>query len=100
MRKILLTLALLLPAVAFAQTTHDDGLSFGARAKVEADAKLAPGLHLTAHEEYRYYSDAEDIMRFYTGVGIEYKLFPFLKIGAEYELINRYKFDADLNASV
>ena len=100
MRKILLTLALLLPAVAFAQTTHDDGLSFGARAKVEADAKLASGLHLTAHEEYRYYSDAEDIMRFYTGVGIEYKLFPFLKIGAEYELINRYKFDADLNASV
>ena len=99
MRKILLTLALLLPAAAFAQTTHDDGLSFGARAKVEADAKLAPGLHLTAHEEYRYYSDAEDIMRFYTGVGIEYKLFPFLKVGAEYELINRYKFDADLNAN-
>ena len=46
MRKILLTLALLLPAAAFAQTTYDDGLSFGARATVEADAKLAKGLHL------------------------------------------------------
>ncbi len=50
MRKILLTLALLLPAAAFAQTTYDDGVSFGARATVEADAKLAKGLHLTAHE--------------------------------------------------
>ena len=91
MRKILLILALLLPAAAFAQTTHDEGLSFGARAKVEADAKLAPGLHLTAHEEYRYYFDAEDIMRFYTGVGIEYKVLPWLKAGAEYEFINRFK---------
>ena len=91
MRKILLTLALLLPAAAFAQTTSDDGLSFGARTKVEADAKLAPGLHLMAHEEMRYYFDAEDVLRLYTGVGIEYKLLPFLKVGAEYELINRYK---------
>ena len=91
MRKILLTLALLLPAVAFAQTEVDDGLSFGARAKVEADAKLAPGLHLTGHEEMRYYFDAEDILRLYTGVGIEYKVLPWLKAGVEYELINRYK---------
>ena len=93
MRKILLTLALLLPAAAFAQTEVDDGLSFGARAKVEADAKLAPGLHLNAHEEMRYYFDAEDILRLYTGVGIEYKVLPWLKAGAEYELINRYKAD-------
>lgn len=91
MKKILLTLALLLPAAAFAQTEVDDGLSFGARAKVEADAKLAPGLHLTGHEEMRYYFDAEDILRLYTGVGIEYKVLPWLKAGAEYELINRYK---------
>ena len=91
MRKILLTLALLLPAAAFAQTEVDDGLSFGARAKVEADAKLAPGLHLTGHEEMRYYFDAEDILRLYTGVGIEYKGLPWLKAGVEYELINRYK---------
>ena len=91
MRKILLILALLLPAAAFAQTEVDDGLSFGARAKVEADAKLAPGLHLNAHEELRYYFDAEDILRLYTGVGVEYKVLPWLKAGAEYELINRYK---------
>ena len=26
-------------------------------------------------------------------------MLPFLKVGAEYELINRYKFDADLNAN-
>ena len=98
MKKVFLILALLLPAAAFAQTTVDDGLSFGARATVEADAKLAPGLHLTAHEEARYYFDAEDILRLYTGIGLEYKVFSFLKAGAEYELINRYKFDADENA--
>ena len=98
MKKAFLILALLLPAAAFAQTTVDDGLSFGARATVEADAKLAPGLHLTAHEEARYYFDAEDILRLYTGLGLEYKVLSFLKVGAEYELINRYKFDADENA--
>ena len=97
MKKVFLILALLLPAAAFAQTTVDDGLSFGARATVEADAKLAPGLHLTAHEEARYYFDAEDILRLYTGIGLEYKVLSFLKAGAEYELINRYKFDADEN---
>ena len=56
MRKTLLTLALLLPAAAFAQTTYDDGVSFGARATVEADAKLAKGLHLSAHEQFRYWN--------------------------------------------
>ena len=99
MRKILLTLALLLPAAAFAQTTYDDGLSFGARATVEADAKLAKGLHLSAHEQFRYYGGSEDIMRFYTGIGLEYKVLPFLKVGAEYELINRCKYDETVKAN-
>lgn len=93
MKRLVLTLALLLPTVAFAQTTYDEGLSFGARASVKADAKLAPGLHLTAHEETRYYSGAGDLLRFYSGVGLEYKVLPFLKLGAEYELINRMKPD-------
>ena len=42
MRKILLTLALLLPAAAFAQTTYDDGVSFGARATVELRWRPTP----------------------------------------------------------
>lgn len=99
MKKILLLLTLALPAAAFAQTTYDEGTSFAARAAVEADAKLAKGLHLTVHEQYRYYANSEDIMRFHTGIGLEYKVFPFLKIGAEYELINRYKYDEDLLAN-
>ena len=99
MRKILLTLALLLPAAAFAQTTYDEGLTFGARATVEADAKLAKGLHLSAHEQFRYYGGSEDIMRFYTGIGLEYKVLPFLKVGAEYELINRCKYDESVKAN-
>ena len=99
MKKLLLTLLLAVPAAALAQTTTDDGLSFGARAQVEADAKLASGLHLTAHEQVRYYFDSEDILRLHTGIGLEYKVFPFLKVGAEYELINRYEFDKDLNAN-
>ena len=99
MKRILLTLALLLPTALFAQETIDDGLTFGARAAVEADAKLAPGLHLSAHEEARYYFNTEDIMRFYTGIGLEYKVLSFLKVGAEYELINRYKYDSDEKAN-
>ena len=95
MKRILLTLALLLPASAFAQETIDDGLSFGVRTKVEADAKLARGLHLSAHEEARFYFNTEDIMRFYTGIGLEYKVLSFLKVGAEYEYIHRQKFDSE-----
>lgn len=95
MRKVLLILALLLPAAAFAQETVDEGTSFGARATVEADAKLAKGLHLTAHEEFRWYSSDEDVLRFYSGIGLEYKVLPFLKVGAEYEYINRLKHLTD-----
>ena len=95
MRKVLLILALLLPAAAFAQETVDEGTTFGARATVEADAKLAKGLHLTGHEEFRWYSGDEDILRFYTGIGLEYKVLPFLKVGGEYEYINRLKHDTD-----
>ena len=95
MRKTLLILALLLPAAAFAQETVDEGTSFGARATVEADAKLAKGLHLTGHEEFRWYSGDEDILRFHTGIGLEYKVLPFLKVGGEYEYINRLKHDEE-----
>ena len=95
MRKTLLILVLLLPAAAFAQETVDEGTSFGARATVEADAKLAKGFHLNAHEEVRWYSGDEDILRFYTGIGLEYKVLPFLKVGGEYEYINRLKHDEE-----
>ena len=95
MKKTLLSLLLLIPAAAQAQTTYDNGPSYGARATVEADVKLAKGLHLLSHEEYRYYSNSDDIMRFYTGAGLEYKVLPFLKVGAEYEWIKRIKYDDD-----
>ena len=99
MKKILITLLALVPFGALAQTTYDEGTSFGARATVEADAKVSNNLHILAHEEARYYSNGEDILRFYTGIGLEYKVLPFLKAGAEYELINRYKYDEDLLAN-
>ena len=38
-------------------------------------------------------------MRFYTGIGLEYKVLPFLKVGAEYELINRCKYDESVKAN-
>ena len=99
MKRILIPLLALVPFCAIAQTTYDEGTSFGARATVEADVKVANGLHILAHEEARYYSNGEDIMRLYTGIGLEYKVLPFLKVGAEYELINRYKYDEDLLAN-
>ena len=86
--------------IAHAQETIDNGLSYGARATVEADAKLAKGLHLLVHEETRFYSRMDDIFRSYTGVGLEYKVAPFLKVGAEYEFIKRYQYDADENANL
>ena len=98
MKRILWTLALLLPASLLAQETIDDGLAFGARTSVETDARLAPGLHLSVHEEMRNYFHSEDIIRFHTGIGLEYKVFPFLKVGAEYELINRCKYDSEADA--
>lgn len=100
MKKILLSILFLVPLCALAQTTYNEGTSFGVRATVEADAKLSPGLHLTAHEETRYYSGGDDIVRFYTGLGLEYKVLPFMKVGAEYELINRYQHDKDLLTNV
>ena len=104
MKKTLFLLAVLgslSAATLHAQETDvDNGLSFSGRAAVEADAKLAKGLHLSAHEEMRVYSGDNDILRSYTGFGIEYKVLPFLKLGAEYELINRYRFDEDENANV
>ena len=95
MKRILLPLLLLIPAAASAQTTYYEGTSFSGRATVEADVKLAKGLHLTAHEESRFYANTDAILRFYTGVGLEYKVLPFLKVGAEYELINRKQYDSD-----
>lgn len=95
MKRILLLIALAVPASAFAQETVDEGLSFSARATVEADAKLAKGLHLTAHEELRWYTGTDDILRSYSGIGLEYKVASFLKVGAEYELINRYQLETD-----
>ncbi len=99
MRKFLLLFALAVPAAAFAQETVDEGLSFSARATVEVDAKLAKGLHLTAHEEFRRYFDSEDVMRSYSGIGLEYKVTSFLKVGAEYEFIERCKFDSEAKAN-
>ena len=93
MKRILLLFALAVPAAAFAQETVDEGLSFSARATVEADAKLAKGLHLTAHEEFRWYTGTDDILRSYSGIGLEYKIASFLKVGAEYEYINRYQLE-------
>lgn len=99
MRKFLLLFALAVPAAAFAQETVDEGLSFSARTTVEVDAKLAKGLHLTAHEEFRRYFDSEDVMRSYSGIGLEYKVTSFLKVGAEYEFIERCKFDSEAKAN-
>jgi len=43
MKRILITLLALVPFGALAQATYDEGTSFGARAMVEADVKVANG---------------------------------------------------------
>ena len=96
MKRYLIPLfALLLPAALRAQETVSDGFSYGGRATLEVDVKLAKGLHLTAHEETRVYGGAEDIFRSYTGLGLEYKFNKFLRAGAEYERIYRLRSEVD-----
>ena len=84
MKRIVLALALLLPAAAFAQT-----MEWGARASVEANYKIMKGLHVYAEEEMRASDMALSSMR--TTLGVTYKPSKAVKVGVGYTLINPYQ---------
>ena len=85
MKRIVLLLALLLPAAAFGQTY------FSGRASVGADYKIAKGLHLTAEEELRMDDGFSSLGSLRTTLGLSYKLNRYVKLGTGYTLISPYK---------
>ena len=82
MKKIALTLALLLPIAAGAQ-------EFGARTSVGADYKIKKGFHLGVEEEFRVMDGSLDNLR--TTLDLSYKFNKHFKIGGGYTLINPWK---------
>ena len=85
MKRALILLALLLPLGAAAQTT----LQWGSRASVEANYKIAKGVHIYAEEEIRSLSTSLDNVR--TTLGFTYKPVKGIKMGVGYTLINAKK---------
>ena len=86
MKKLVLTLALLLPLAAAAQTE----VGGGARLSVGADYKITKGLHVNFEEEVRVSGVFQGLNRLQTTVGVEYKVGKFIKLGLGYTLINPY----------
>ena len=84
MKKFVYLMALLLPLTAAAQTQS------GVRASVAADWKIRKGLHLTVEEELRMDGVFKSLDRLQTTIGLEYKVSPYVKLGAGYILINPY----------
>ena len=95
MKKIVLALALLLPAAAFGQT-----FSTGARASVGVDYKIKKGLHIEAREEMRMADNFAGLGSLRTTIGLSYKPLDFLKVGVGYTLINPYKINKELDNDV
>lgn len=89
MKRLALTLALLLPMAAAAQTQFGGG----ARFSVGGEFKIRKGLHLSVEEEMRISGVFQSLNRMQTTVGLDYKPVKFLKLGAGYILINPYDSD-------
>jgi hypothetical protein len=86
MKKIALTLTLLLPLAAAAQTEVGGGV----RMSAAAEYKIMKGLHVNVEEEVRFGGVFQSLNRLQTTVGVEYKPFKFMKLGLGYSLINSY----------
>ncbi|MCM1176824.1 MAG: DUF2490 domain-containing protein [Clostridium sp.] len=91
-RKILISLAILLPSAAIAQqlnyTETDPEFETGGHFTVGIDKSLAhKKLVLSLEEEMRLNDNFCHVNRFYTTVGAEYKVFPWLKAGLSYALV-------------
>ncbi|MBR4735279.1 MAG: DUF2490 domain-containing protein [Bacteroidales bacterium] len=95
MKKIVLALALLVPAVSFGQS-----FSTGGRAAVGVDYKVSKGFHIEAEEEVRTADSFAGLGSLRTTLGISYKPLNFLKVGAGYTLINPYKIGKELDDDV
>ncbi|MBR1799502.1 MAG: DUF2490 domain-containing protein [Bacteroidales bacterium] len=89
-RTLLTAMLVLTMAAVQAQTTEVLDNEYGARLSLQADKKLAKGLHIFAEEEIRLDDNFSSFNRLHTTVGITYKALPWLKVGMGYALINPY----------
>lgn len=85
MKRLILALALLLPAAA----AWGQGLQ--ANASVEVDYKITKGLHISAGQEIRSNDGLTALGSMRTALGISYKPFKFLKVALGGYLINPFK---------
>ena len=80
----------LLPAAAQG-TLSDLDTDFRTRTSVGLDWKLAKGLHLEADYELRSENLLSRVDRHQAGIGLSYKLTPWLKAGVSYNFIYHHK---------
>ncbi len=97
MRRILTVCLLLILALpGRGQTTYsipvnDLETDLGGRITLTADKKLAKGLHLSVDGELRMKDNLSAVGRWQAGVGLTYKVNPYLKIGGGYIFIDKLK---------
>ncbi len=91
MKKLIVALALLVPATVFGQTFYS-----GARVSVGADYKISKGFHIEAEEEMRTAENFAGLGSMRTTLGMTYKPVKFLKLGVGYTLINPYKINKEI----
>lgn len=94
---IISALFFLLPGTSRAQGTVSDLESdFRGRLSVEADHKLAKGLHLGLEAEGRFNDNFGSFSRFQAGASISYKALPWLKLGGGYLFIGKINSSGEL----
>ncbi|MCR4570635.1 MAG: DUF2490 domain-containing protein [Bacteroidales bacterium] len=82
------SLCALLPFVSRAQgTVNDLETDFRGRVTLEADYKLSKGFHLNAEAEGRFSDNFSSFGRYHAGLGLSYKVSPWLKLGGGYLFI-------------
>lgn len=91
MKKLtLFLLTISLTANCFAQTNVKLPNEMGLRLSATAEKALAQGLHAYLSEEIRFDNNFGALDRFYTTIGLTYKINNYFKVGAGYALINPY----------
>ena len=79
-----------LPIYTMAQTPVSLDSELGGRLSFGIDKKIVKGLHFSLEEEVRMDNNFSCFNRLHTTAALHYKVFPYLKVGIGYALINPY----------
>lgn len=92
-----------LPVIAGAQInpgTLDPTTDFGARISAGLDWRIADGLHFEAEQEEYLNEGLTNLKRFALSSGLNYKILPYLRVGATYTFMTSTVVDDDKPSSV